>query len=160
MQNTRFSRLIQVISQSPGSPAKTLQAKRFEKFAKCFSQLEVSLARESRVEPRKSLCTPRDWTFHSQTSHQNWPASSRLWHATWLTHDWVAKLGQYCFWNFQFLREQNTFQKQLKHSKIFLYLNQQRLSMWKHISSSTITQMNMAFIEHKLVCCVWISTMR
>ena len=31
MQNTRFSRLIQVTSQSPGSLAKTLQAKSFEK---------------------------------------------------------------------------------------------------------------------------------
>ena len=31
MQNMHFSRLIQVASQSLGSPAKTLQAKRFEK---------------------------------------------------------------------------------------------------------------------------------
>ena len=70
------------------------------------------------------------------------------------------KQGNTVFEIFQFLWKQNTFQKYLKHSKIFLYLNQQRLSMWKHILSSTITQMNMTFIEHKLVCCVWISTMR
>ena len=78
--------------------------------------------------------------------------------------DWPVtkspKQGNTVFWNFQFLREQNTFQKQLKHSKIFLCLNQQRLSMWKHILSSTITQMNMVFIGQNLVCCMWISTMR
>ena len=33
------------------------------------------------------------------------------------------------FLKFSVFEEQNTFQKQLKHSKIFLYLNQQRLSM-------------------------------
>ena len=78
--------------------------------------------------------------------------------------DWPAtesqKQGNTGFFKFSVFEEQNTFQKQLKHSKIFLCLNQQRLSMWKHILSSTITQMNMAFIEHKLVCCVWVSTMR
>ena len=138
----------------------TSSQKFWKKFAKCFSRLEVSLARESQAKSRKSLCTPRDWTFHSRTSHQNWPASSQLWHVTWMTRDCVAKTGQHCFWNFHFLWKQNTFQKHLKHSKIFLCLNQQRLSMRKHILSSTITQMNIAFIEHKLVCCVWISTMR
>ena len=101
VQNTRFRDW----GKSPKTPAKTLQAKRFENFAKCFSRLEVSLTRESRAEPRKSLCTPRYWTFHSWTSRQNWPVSSRLWHATWLTRDWVAKIGKHCFWNFQFLRE-------------------------------------------------------
>ena len=75
------------------TPAKTLQAKRFENFAKCFSRLEVSLARELWAKPWKSLCTPRDWTFHSGTSHQNWLTSSRLWHATWMICDWVAKIG-------------------------------------------------------------------
>ena len=44
--------------------------KTFEKFSKCFSWLEVPLARESRSEPRKSLCTPHDRTFHPRTSHQ------------------------------------------------------------------------------------------
>ena len=38
--------------------------KTFEKISKCFSWLEVPLARESRTEPQKSLCTPHDWTFH------------------------------------------------------------------------------------------------
>ena len=36
MQNTRFSRLIQVASQLPGSLAKTLQAKSFEKICQVF----------------------------------------------------------------------------------------------------------------------------
>ena len=71
----------------------------------------------------------------------------------------LPKQGNIVFEIFQFLLKQNTFQKHLKYSKIFFCLNQQRLSMWKHILSSTITQMNMVFIEHKLVCCVWISTM-
>ena len=78
MQNTRFSRLKQVASKSPGQATKTLKDKIVKKFSKCFSQLEGLLARELQTEPRKSLCTPRDWTFHSQTSRQNQHASSRL----------------------------------------------------------------------------------
>ena len=84
-------------------PPKHFKPKVLKKFAKCFSRLEVSLARESWVELRKSLCTPRDWTFHSRTSCQNRPGSSRQWHVTWMTRDWVAKTGQHYFWNFQFL---------------------------------------------------------
>ena len=146
--------------QEVRSSRQNTQRQNFEKFSKCFSRLEGLPARESRAEPRKSLSNPRAWTFHSRTSRQKWPANSRLRPTTWLIREWVAKLGQK--WIFEIIRflEQNTFRKHLKHSKIFLCLNQQRLSMWKHISSSTITQMNMAFIEHKLVCCVWISTMR
>ena len=102
-QNTHFSRLIEVTNQSPRHPPKHFKPKVLKKFAKCFSRLEVSLARKSQVEPRKSLCTPRDWTFHSRKSHQNRPASSWLWHATWMTCNWVAKTGQHCFWNFHFL---------------------------------------------------------
>ena len=97
VQNTHFLRLTWVARKSPTSPAKTLQAKSFENFAKCFSWLEVSLMRESQDEPWKSLCTPHDWTLHSKTSHQKLPAISWLWHATWLTHDWVAKIGQHWF---------------------------------------------------------------
>ena len=149
-----------VANKSPGQAAKTLKVKIMKKISKCFSRLEGLPARESRAEPRKSMCTPYDWTFHSRTSRQNWPANSRLRPVTWLTRDWVAKIGQKRFLKFFSFKEQNTFQKHLKYSKIFLCLNQQRLSMWKHISTSTITQMNMAFNEHKLVCCVWISTMR
>ena len=160
MPNTRFSRLKWVTNKSPGQAAKTLKDKILKKFSKCFSRLEGLPTRESRAEPRKSLSNPHDWTFHSQTSHQNWPANSRLRPVTWLTRNWVAKTGQKWFLKIFNFKEQNTFQKYLKHSKIFFCLNQQRLSMWKHISSSTITQINMAFIEHRLVCCVWISTMR
>ena len=51
--------------------------KTLEKFSKCFSRLEVPLARESRTELRKSLCTPRDWTFHSRTSRK--PEPRKAW---------------------------------------------------------------------------------
>ena len=92
-------------------------------FSKCFSRLESLPATELRAEPRKSLSNPRDWIFHSRTSHQKWPAKTRLRLATWPTRDWVAKTGQK--WIFEIFKfwEQNTFQKYLKHSKIFLYLN-------------------------------------
>ena len=51
MQNTRFSQLIQVASQSPGHPPKHFKPKDLKKFAKCFLRLEISLTRESRAEP-------------------------------------------------------------------------------------------------------------
>ena len=58
MQNMHFSRLRQVASQSPRHLLKHFKPKDLKKFAKCFSRLEVSLARELRAEPQKSLCTP------------------------------------------------------------------------------------------------------
>ena len=61
-----------------GHPPKHFKPKDLKIFVKCFLRLEVSLARELRAEPWKSLCTPCDWTFHLLTSHQNRPASSRL----------------------------------------------------------------------------------
>ena len=64
MQNTHFSRLKQVTRQA----AKTLKVTIVEKFSKCFSRLEGLPVRESQAEPQKSLCTLRDWTFHSRTS--------------------------------------------------------------------------------------------
>ena len=70
MQNTRFSRLKQVANKSPGQAAKTLKVKIMKNISKCFSRLEGLPARESRAEPRKSLCTPRDSTLHLQTSRQ------------------------------------------------------------------------------------------
>lgn len=45
--------------------------KNFEKFSNFFLRLEVPLMRESRSELWKSLCTPRDWTFHPRTSCQH-----------------------------------------------------------------------------------------
>ena len=124
----------------------------------------LSVFRNWKVYPRGSRelnCENLwDWTFHLRTSRHNWPVNSRLRLATCLTRDWVSKTGQKWIFEIISFKEHNTFQNHLKHSKIFLCLNQQRLSMWKHISSSTITQMNMAFLEHRLVCCVWISTMR
>ena len=106
-----------------GHLPKQFKPKDLKKFAKCFSWLEVSLARESWAKTRKSLCTPRDWTFHLRTSRQKWPARMRLRLATWHTRDWAAKTGQN--WIFEIFRffKQNTFQKHLKHSKIFLCLN-------------------------------------
>ena len=77
-QNTRFSRLKQVTSKSPGQAAKTLKDKIVKKFSKCFSRLEGLPARELRAEPRKSLCTPRDWTIHLRTSRQNQHTSLQL----------------------------------------------------------------------------------
>ena len=105
------------------SSRQSTQEQNFENFSKCFSRLEGLPASESRAEPRKSLSEPRDWTFHSRTSRQKWPAKMRLRLATWHTRDWAAKTGQN--WIFEIFRffKQNTFQKHLKHSKIFLCLN-------------------------------------
>ena len=99
-QNKRFSQLKWVANKSPGLATKTLKDKIVKKISKCFSRLKGLPARESRAEPRKSLCNPCDWTFHSRTSHQNWHASTRLNFATWMTRDWVAKTGQHCFLKF------------------------------------------------------------
>ena len=122
-QNTRFSWLKRVANKSSVQAAKTLKDKSLKNFSKCFSRLEGLPASESRVKPQKSLSNPRDWTFHSRTSCQKWPAKTRLRLATWLTCDWAAKTGQN--WIFEIFRffKQNTFQKHLKHSKIFLCLN-------------------------------------
>ena len=105
------------------SSRQNTQRHKFEKIFKRFSRLEGLPVSESRPEPRKSLSNPRDWTFHSRTSYQKWPAKKRLRPATWHTCDWVAKTGQN--WIFEIFRffKQNTFQKHLKHSKIFLCLN-------------------------------------
>ena len=73
--------------QDARSSRQNTQRQNFEKFSKCFSRLEGLPARESRAEPRKSLSNPRDWTFHSRTSRQKWPAKTRLRLATWLTRD-------------------------------------------------------------------------
>ena len=114
-------------NESPQScqikPPKHSKTQVWKNFSKCFSRLEGLPASESRVEPRKSLSNPRDWTFHSRTSRQKWPAKTRLRLATWHTRDWAAKTGQN--WIFEIFRffKQNTFQKHLKHSKIFLCLN-------------------------------------
>ena len=148
-------------------------------------QKVASFTRQNTSSPKfwkKFLSVFRDWKSHSRGSHElsrenlyvppaTGPSTSeQVTKTDPRARDYGMRLdlpaiespkqGNTVFWNFQILRKQNTFQKQLKHSKIFLCLNQHRLSMWKYILSSTITQMNMAFIEHKLVCCVWNSTMR
>ena len=86
------------LRESPTSrqfkPPKHSKTKVWKKFSKCFSQLECLPASESQAEPRKYLSNPRDWTFHSRTSRQKWPAKTRLRLATWHTRDWVAKTGQ------------------------------------------------------------------
>ena len=53
------------------SSRQNTQRQNCEKFSKCFSRLKNLHARELQAEPRKFLCTPRDWTFHSQTNRQN-----------------------------------------------------------------------------------------
>ena len=160
MPNTRFSRLKWVANKSPSQAAKTLKDKILKNFLSVFRNWKVYL-RGSRKLSCVNLCVTlatgpftREQVAKINTRARGW--ISRLgWPATK-----SPKQGNTVFEIFSFLRKQNTFQKHIKHSKIFLCLNQQRLSMWKQILSSTITQMNMAFIEHKLVCCVWISTMR
>ena len=105
------------------SSRQSTQEQNFENFSKCFSRLEGLPASESRAEPRKSLSEPRDWTFHPRTSRQKWPAKVRLRLAAWHTRDWAAKTGQNRLFEIFQIFKQNTFQKHLKHSKIFLCLN-------------------------------------
>ena len=89
--------------KAASSSRQNTQGQKFKKkISKCFSRLEGLLVRESRAEPRKSLCNHRDWTFYSRKSRQNWPANSWLRLATWLTRDWVAKTGQK--WTFEIFR--------------------------------------------------------
>ena len=52
------------------SSRQNTQRQNCEKFSKCFSRLKGLPKRESQAEPRKSLCTPCDWTLHSRTSRQ------------------------------------------------------------------------------------------
>ena len=109
------------------SSRQSTQEQNFENFSKCFSRLEGLPVRESRSEPRKSLSNPRDWTFHSRTSHQKWPPSSRLWHATWLTRDWVAKTGQHWFYEILSFWRTKHFPKTLKILKNLFVLDLTRI---------------------------------
>ena len=133
-QNTRFSRLSQVASKSPGPVARTLKTKILKNLSKCFLRLEVLLARESRGKSWKSLCTPYDWNIHPWTSRQ---IESReilktqiLKNILRIFHDWTnPRLSRqykatlfFEILTFFFLQKQKTFQKQLKHLKIFLCL--------------------------------------
>ena len=87
------------------SSRQSTQEQNFEKFSKWFSRLEGLPASKSRAELRKSLSEPRDWTFHSRTSRQKWPAKVRLRLATWHTRDWAAKnRAKLDFWNFQIFK--------------------------------------------------------
>ena len=52
------------------SSRQNTQRKKCEKFSKCFSRLKGLPSKESRTKPRKSPCTPHDWTLHSRTSRQ------------------------------------------------------------------------------------------
>ena len=156
----RFLRLGWVANKSPGLAAKTLKDKIMKNFLSVFhvgrsthegvtswavkisvypSRLDLSLSNKSPKLTRELAAEFHD-LGDSRLSRQN--------RATLFLKF------------FSFCKNKILSKKHLKHLKIFLCLNQQRLSMWKHILTSTITQMNMAFIEHKLVCCVWISTMR
>ena len=102
MQNTRFSQLNQVACKSPGSAARTLKNENFENFSKCFSWLNGLPARKSRGKPRKSLCTPHDWTFHPRTSHHTKPReknnknNKNLKNILSIFHDWYIDSPMSC----------------------------------------------------------------
>jgi len=93
LKTDQFSWLNQVAYKSLGPTARTLERKNFEKFSKYFLWLEVPLTRESRIEPQKSLCTPRDWTFHPRTNHQSEPRKA------WKTRFLKKILSLFCNWN-------------------------------------------------------------
>ena len=65
-----------------------------------------------------------------------------------------SKQGNTVFENFDIFAKTKDFPKTTKILKNIFVFDQQGLSMRKHIQLSTITQMNMAFIEHRYVCCV------
>ena len=162
MPNTWVSRLKWVANKSPGLAGKTLEEKIVKNFLSVFRDWKVYL-RGSRELSRENLCVPlmtgsftREQVAKLNTRARSW--SMRL---GWPTTE-SPKQGNTVFFFFFFSVFVKTkyFPKTPKTLKNFFFLNQQRLSMWKHILTNTITQMNMAFIEHKLVCCVWISTMR
>ena len=158
----------QVARKSLRLAARALDRKTFEKFSKCFSQLEVPLTRESRSELWKSLCTPCDWTFHLQKSRQpelrkawkprflknilslfcdwsiytpmshQWVAKnlcmdSWLGHATGPTRDWVTRRVTLFLTFWQIFVKTKYYPKTTKTLKNLFVIDQQRLSMWKHI---------------------------
>ena len=145
-----FSRLKWVTNKSPGLATKTLKDKIVKNFLSVFRELS-----------RENLCVPlatgpftREQVAKLNTWARGW--SIRL---GWLATE-SPKQDNTVFWNFLVFVKTKYFPKSPKTLKKNLCLNQQRLSMWKHILTSIITQMSMAFIDHKLVCCVRISTMR
>ena len=154
MPNTRFSRLKWVANKSPSLATKTLKDKIVKNFLSVFRDWKVYL-RGSRELSRENFCVPlATGPFtHEQVTKINTQARGWSMRLGWPTTD-LPKQGNTIFEKFSVFVKTKYFSKHLKHSKIFLCLNQQRLSMWKHILTSTITQMNMAFIEHKVVCCV------
>ena len=99
-------------------------SQKFWKISNCFLQLEVSLSRESRAKPW-NLCVSLATGLSTREQVAKIYPQAR---DCGMRLDWPAtespKQGNTVFWNFQFSREQNTFQKQLIHSKIFLYLLQ------------------------------------
>ena len=111
-QNTRFSRLNPVMCKLQDQPPEHLKEKSW-KISNRFSRLEVPLTRESQTEPRKSLCTPWDWTFHQQTSHQ--PKPWKAWNSKYppMSRQWVAKnlcdglAVRACDWFYPWLSRQN-----------------------------------------------------
>ena len=160
MPNTRFSRLKWVANKSLGLAAKTLKDKIVKNFLSVFCDWKV-YPRGSCELSRENLCVPlatgpftREQVAKLNTWARGW--SIRL---GWLATE-SPKQDNTVFWNFLVFVKTKYFPKSPKTLKKNLCLNQQRLSMWKHILTSIITQMSMAFIDHKLVCCVRISTMR
>ena len=145
-----------------GKLPKHSKSKLWKKFLSFFCDWKVYL-RGSRELSCENLCVPLTtgpFTRDQIAKINTWArgCSMRL---GWPTTE-SPKQGNtvFFFFNFSVFVKTKYFPKTPKTLKKIFFLNQQRLSMWKHILTNTITQMNMAFIEHKLVCCVWISTMR
>ena len=111
-----------VANKSLGLAAKTLKDKIVKNFLSVFRDWKVYL-RGSRELSRENLWVTLATGPSTREQVAKIDPRTRDWGLTWLTRDWVAKIGQK--WNFEILRflEQNTFRKYLKHSKIFLYLN-------------------------------------
>ena len=68
-----------------------------------------------------------DWGLNSPENHESFWVSSQLGSRDWIDpREWVANIELHSIWNFENFQNKNTFQKQLKYSKIFLCL----ISIW------------------------------
>ena len=111
-QNTRFSRLSQVASKSPGPVTRTLKTKILKTLSKCFLRLKVLPVKESRGKPQKSLSplatgpstreqvTRLSWENPNFEKHSkyfsrlgHWPASESRKISVW-ARDWDMRLDQ------------------------------------------------------------------
>ena len=76
----------------------------------------------------------RNWDFDPPMSGEYSLSGARNWgHATRLTCDQVARIGQHCFEIFDIFAKTKYFPKTTKTLKNLFVFDQQKLSMWKHI---------------------------